>query len=72
MLVTFQTNHVWCSHERNTLDPRHVLPDSILGSIANLYEVSFVGFPFTFDDIGTKFFERELGLSMFRGITSSN
>ena len=48
-------------HERNSLDPRHVLPDSILGSMANLFEVSFVGFPFT--TIGTPLFrDRELGL----------
>ena len=46
---------------RNSLDPRHVLPDSILGSMANLFEVSFVGFPFT--TIGTSLFrDRELGL----------
>ena len=46
---------------RNSLDPRHVLPDSILGSMANLFEVSFVGFPFT--TIGTPLFrDRELGL----------
>ena len=50
-------------HERNSLDPRHVLPDSILGSMANLFEVSFVGFPFTFEYVGTRLFrERELGL----------
>ena len=48
-------------HERNSLDPRYVLPDSILGSMANLFEVSFVGFPFT--TIGTPLFrDRELGL----------
>ena len=48
-------------HDRNSLDPRHVLPDSILGSMANLFEVSFVGFPFT--TIGTSLFrDRELGL----------
>ena len=47
-------------HERNSLDPRHVLPDSILGSMANLFEVSFVGFPF---EIGTPLFrDRELGI----------
>ena len=47
-------------HERNSLDPRHVLPKSILGSIANLFEVSFSGFPIA---IGTDLFrERELGL----------
>jgi len=51
------------AHERNSLDPRHVLPDSILGSMANLFEVSFVGFPFTFNDVGAPLFlERELGL----------
>ena len=45
---------------RNSLDPRHVLPKSILGSIANLFEVSFSGFPIA---IGTDLFrERELGL----------
>ena len=45
---------------RNSLDPRHVLPDSILGSMANLFEVSFVGFPF---EIGTPLFrDRELGI----------
>ena len=27
------------------LDPRYVLTESILGSIANLYQVSFSGFP---------------------------
>ena len=49
------------AHQSNSLDPRHVLPDSILGSMANLFEVSFVGFPF--DDIGDFLFrERELGL----------
>ena len=47
-------------HQRNSLDPRHVLPDSILGSMANLFEVSFVGFPF---EIGTPLFrDRELGI----------
>ena len=49
------------AHQKNSLDPRHVLPDSILGSMANLFEVSFVGFPFT--TIGTSLFrDRELGL----------
>ena len=48
------------AHQRNSLDPRHVLPDSILGSMANLFEVSFTGFPIA---IGTDLFrERELGL----------
>ena len=49
---------------RNSLDPRHVLPDSILGSMANLFEVSFVGFPFKFDGRGLNdlFHQRELGL----------
>lgn len=48
------------AHQKNSLDPRHVLPDSILGSIANLFEVSFSGFPIA---IGTDLFrERELGL----------
>lgn len=47
-------------HEKNSLDPRHVLPDSILGSIANLFEVSFSGFPIA---IGTDLFRNEeLGL----------
>ena len=49
------------AHRKNSLDPRHVLPDSILGSMANLFEVSFVGFPFT--QIGTLLFrDEELGL----------
>ena len=49
------------AHRKNSLDPRHVLPDSILGSMANLFEVSFVGFPFT--TIGTPLFrDEELGL----------
>ena len=48
------------AHQKNSLDPRHVLPDSILGSMANLFEVSFTGFPIA---IGTPLFrERELGL----------
>ena len=50
---------------RNSLDPRHVLPDSILGSMANLFEVSFTGFPFKFDGLRESndlFHQRELGL----------
>lgn len=50
---------------RNSLDPRHVLPDSILGSMANLFEVSFTGFPFKFNglrELNDLFHQRELGL----------
>ena len=48
---------------RNSLDPRHVLPDSILGSMANLFEVSFTGFPFKgLRGLNDLFHQRELGL----------
>ena len=43
-----------------TLDPRYVLTESILGSIANLYQVSFSGFPIPVREVN--FVERELGL----------
>ena len=42
------------------LDPRYVLTESILGSIANLYQVSFSGFPIPIGKVN--FIERELGL----------
>ena len=45
------------------LDPRYVLTESILGSIANLYQVSFSGFPIPVGDPSlVNFIERELGL----------
>lgn len=48
------------SYSKTALDPRYILSESILGSIANLYEVSFSGFPI---GIAKKeFVERELGL----------
>ena len=42
------------------LDPRYVLTESIIGSIANLYQVSFSGFPIPVGEVN--FIERELGL----------
>lgn len=50
------------SHSKTALDPRYILSESILGSIANLYEVSFSGFPVGIPDIEKEFVERELGL----------
>ena len=51
------------AHQKNSLDPRHVLPDSILGSMANLFEVSFTGFPFKgLRGLNDLFHQRELGL----------
>ena len=53
------------AHQSNSLDPRHVLPDSIIGSMANLFEVSFTGFPFAFEgirELNDLFHQRELGL----------
>jgi hypothetical protein len=43
-----------------SLDPRYVLSKSILGSLSNLYEVSFSGFPFGFSN--NMFVQSELGL----------
>ena len=42
------------------LDPRYILTESIIGSIANLYQVSFSGFPIPVRE--GNFVERELGL----------
>ena len=42
------------------LDPRYILTESIIGSIANLYQVSFSGFPIPIGKVN--FIERELGL----------
>ena len=48
------------AYSGTSLDPRYILTESIIGSIANLYQVSFSGFPIP---IGTEtFVERELGL----------
>ena len=45
------------------LDPRYILTESIIGSIANLYQVAFSGFPIPVGEgIFTNFVERELGL----------
>ena len=42
------------------LDPRYILTESILGSIANLYQVAFSGFNIPVGKVN--FIERELGL----------